>query len=82
MSIEERFLSAIFLREKETLEPTEYSDIMRTMLSIGLASFLTGSSFILFQPFVQGTNNTLVQILLLVSMICSIALSFYKMAKR
>ncbi|MFN3195558.1 MAG: hypothetical protein ACE364_06405 [Chlorobiota bacterium] len=82
MSIEERFLSAIFLREKETVEPTEYNNIMRTMLSIGLASFLSGSSFILFQPLNQATNDKVVQLLLLISMICSIALSFYKMAKR
>jgi hypothetical protein len=82
MSIEERFLSAIHLREKEAIEPTEYNDIMRTMLSVGLFAFLTGSSFILFQPFELTTNNMSVQILLFISMATSIALSFYKMSKR
>lgn len=82
MSIEERFLSAIHLREKETVEPTEYNNIMRTMLSVGLLAFLTGSSFILFQPFALTTNTMLVQILLFISMASSIALSFYKMSKR
>lgn len=82
MSIEERFLSAIHLREKETVEPTEYNNIMRSMLSVGLLAFLTGSSFILFQPFELTTNTMLVQILLFISMASSIALSFYKMSKR
>lgn len=82
MSIEERFLSAIYLRDKETVEPTEYNNIMRTMLSVGLFSFLAGSSFILFRPFALATNSLLVQTLLFISMAASIALSFYKISKK